>query len=288
MKTRWSRWLVGLAGAIATAGSVSSPAYGADAAPALAGAAAAAAGATAQLTESQRRAADLLKTMTDTLAGLKSFSVVFRDGYDVVQASGQKIEFGETRTVTVVRPNLMRVEEVSSDGLRDLALFGGHEISVLDADANVYAQVPQPGTLDESLVYFVRELRMRMPLALLFSTQLPEALAGRVKTIDYVESTDIVGVPTHHIAGRTDSVDFQFWIAATGKPLPVRVVITYVQSPGEPQFWAAFARWNENPKVAADTFKFTPPAGARKIAFAVQVRPGAPGQSPAASGEVQP
>ncbi|HQR24212.1 MAG TPA: DUF2092 domain-containing protein [Steroidobacteraceae bacterium] len=288
MKTRWSRWLVGLAGAIATAGSVSSPAYGADAAPAPAGAAAASTGAKAQLPEPQRGAAEQLTRMTDTLAGLKSFSVVFRDGYDVVQASGQKIEFGETRTVTVVRPNLMRVEEVSSDGLRDLALFGGHEISVLDADANVYAQVPQPGTLDESLVYFVRELRMRMPLALLFSTQLPEALAGRVKTIDYVESTDIVGVPTHHIAGRTDNVDFQFWVAATGKPLPVRVVITYVQSPGEPQFWATFARWNETPKIAADTFKFTPPAGARKIAFAVQVRPGAPGQSPAASGEVQP
>jgi hypothetical protein len=245
---------------------------------------------TATQTDSQREAAAIFKAMTQYVAGLKTFSLAFRDGYDVVQPSGQKIEFGETRRITIARPDRMRVEEVSSDGFKDLAVFDGRTVSVLDADANVYAQAPQPGGLDDALVYFVRDLRMRMPLALLLTTRLPAELAGRIKTLDYVERTDILGVATHHIAGRTDNVDFQFWIADDkARPVPLRVLITYVHAEGQPQFWADIGKWNMNPALAADTFKFEAPKGARKIAFAVQLRrPGEPPAPPAARGEVSP
>jgi hypothetical protein len=131
----------------------------------------------------------------------------------------------------------------------------------------------------------VRELRLRMPLGLLLSTRLPEILPGRVRSIDYVESTEILGVPTHHVAGRAENVDFQFWITEAAQPLPRRVVITYVNSPGQPQFWANLADWNTSPQLPKDTFEFVPPRDARRIPFAVQVaRP----QAPAMSGEVQP
>jgi len=164
-------------------------------------------------------------------------------------------------------------------------VFDGHSISVLDADAGVYAQAPQPGTVDDALVYFLRELRMRMPLALLFSTRLPDVLSRAVRSIDYVESTEILGVPTQHVAGRTDSVDFQFWIAEGERPLPLRVVITYPHSPGQPQFWANFADWKTSPLLSKDTFQFKPPPGSRQIAFAVQVQRSAEaGRRPSASG----
>jgi hypothetical protein len=240
-------------------------------------------------TESQREAASILKGMADYLAALPAFSCTVRQGYDVVQSTGQKIEFGETRQWSLDRPDRLRVEEVASDGTRDLAIFDGRTVSVMKADSNVFAQAPQPGTVDDALVYLVRDLKMRMPLAQLMTTRLPVELPKRVKTIDYVESTDIYGVPADHIAGRTDSVDFQFWITEGDRPLPLRVVITYVQSPGEPQFWANFTDWNTSPKFAKDTFQFTPPKGARQIPFAVQVKsaPDAP-RPPAANGEVQP
>ena len=226
----------------------------------------------APLTETQREAVDLLKGMTEYLAGLKDFSVAFRAGYDVLQPSGQKIEFGETRRVSISRPDRLRIEEIASDGKRDLILFDGKTISAFDADGGVYAQVPQPGSVDESLVYVVRDLRMRMPLALLLSSNLPHSLPGRVKSIDYVERSEILGVTAHHIAGRAENVDFQFWIDAGARPLPLRVVITYVNSPGQPQFWANFAEWNTEAKFAAGTFEFTVPKDAQKIVFAVQVR----------------
>ena len=125
------------------------------------------------LTESQQRATTLLAAMANHLAGLQNLSVSFRDGYDVVQSSGQKVEFGETRRITLARPNQLRVEEIASDGRLDLALFDGKNITVFDGDSNVYASTPQPGTVDDALVFFVRDLRMRMPLARLLSSRLP-------------------------------------------------------------------------------------------------------------------
>ena len=246
-------------------------------------------GAAPALTESQREAQALLKAMADHLAGLQSFTVVFRDGYDVVQATGQKIEFGETRRITLARPNQLRVEEIASDGRLDLVLFDGKDITAFNADTNLFARAPQPGTVDDALVYFVRDLRMRMPLARLLTTRLPTEWPKRVKTVDYVESADIDGVLTHHVAGRTDTVDFQYWITDGPRPLPLRVVLTYVGEPGQPQFWANFSDWNMSPRLPETTFQFTPPAGARQIAFAAQVSESAGARQPAApSEEVKP
>ena len=248
-----------------------------------------AAAAAAAPTESQREGARILKGMADYLAGLRAFTFTFRSGYDVVQPTGQKIEFGETRRVAMDRPNRLRVEEVASDGTRDLAIFDGRTVTVLKADSDVFAQAPQPGTVDDTLVYLVRDLKMRMPLAQLMTTRLPVELPRRVKTIDYVESTDIYGVPSDHIAGRTDSVDFQFWVTEGDHPLPLRVVITYLHAPGEPQYWANFTDWNTTAKFKKDEFQFTPPSNARQIPFAVQLkRPVDSAQAPASDGEVKP
>jgi len=235
-------------------------------------------------TDSQREAAAILKRMTEYLARLPSYTVVFRDGYDVVQASGQKVEFGESRSVSLARPDRLRVEEISSDGRRDLALFDGKTVTAYDSDAQVYAQAPQPGSIDDALVYFVRDLKMRMPLALLMTTRLPAELPERVTALDYVESTDILGAPADHIAGRGVNVDFQFWVAQGDKPLPMRVVITYRNAPGQPQFWANLSNWNTTPVLPKSTFEFAPPKGAHRIDFAVQARQ----LPPAANAEVQP
>jgi hypothetical protein len=265
------------------------PALGDEATVAAPTAGPAATAAAAAPTESQREGARILKGMADYLAGLKAFTFTFRSGYDVVQPTGQKIEFGETRRVAMDRPSRLRVEEVASDGTRDLAIFDGRTVTVLKADSNVFAQAPQPGTVDDALVYLVRDLKMRMPLAQLMTTRLPVELPRRVKSIDYVESTDIYGVPSDHIAGRTDSVDFQFWVTEGDHPLPLRVVITYLQSPGEPQYWANFTDWNATPKFKKDEFQFTPPKDARQIPFAVQLKKAVDAaQAPAADGGVKP
>jgi hypothetical protein len=234
--------------------------------------------AAAAVTESQAQASAILMRMADVLAGAQHFSVSVRGGYDAVQQSGQKIEFGDMRKDTLSRPDRLRMEGERSDGTKTLTVFTGKEIVLIDETSNVYATAPQPGGLDDTIFHFVRDLGMRLPLAVLLVSQLPAELKNRVRSVDYVEKTNIHGSSSHHLAARTDTVDFQVWVADGDTPLPQRVVITYKKAKGEPQFRAQFSDWNLAPTIEGSTFLAKPPDGAQKVAFAAQL----PRLSPAA------
>jgi hypothetical protein len=217
---------------------------------------------------SEQRAMNILKNMSEYLAKAERFSVTIRDGYDAVQQSGQKIEYGEVRKVTVSRPDHLRFEIERSDGEKGLVIFDGKEITVYTAKKNVYATVSRPGTLDQAIKYAVDDLKVRVPLALMLVSTLPSELDKLVVSADYVETTTITDVPCDHVAARTSTgVDFQVWVAQGSEPLPRRVVITYKDETGQPQFWADLSNWNLGPEVSDALFTFTPPNGADRIQF---------------------
>ena len=224
-----------------------------------------------QPTESQTQARAILMQMAQYLGTTPRFSVRLTGGYDAVQSSGQKIEFAETSRVTVNRPNNLRIEGERSDGVKRLVVFSGTEIVLIDSSANVIATAPQPGDLDETLVHFVGEMGIRVPLAALLLSRFPAELERRLKFVDYIEKTTIHGAPAHHVAGRTDAVDFQIWVPEGDKPLPQRVVITYKNAPGQPQFWAQLSDWNVAPTIEASTFAAQAPAGAQRVSFLTQI-----------------
>ena len=91
------------------------------------------------------QARTLLMHMADTLAGAKSFSVTITDGYDVVQDSGQKIEFGDTRQVIVSRPNNLRVDVETRSGDKTQILFDGTALTQFSPEENVFARAARPG-----------------------------------------------------------------------------------------------------------------------------------------------
>jgi hypothetical protein len=212
-------------------------------------------------------AEDILKRMAVFLAKTPQFSVNLSDSFDVVQESGQKIEFGEIRKITLSRPNGLRVELEESSGEKHTVLYDGKDITVFSPSANVYAQTAKPGGIDQAVMYFLKDLHMRLPLAALLLSRFPAEIESRTQSLDYVEKTLIHGVPTHHLAGRTETVDYQVWIAEGSQPLPLRVVLTYKNAEGQPEFRAQFSDWNLAPKVQDSQFAFTPPEGARKIVF---------------------
>jgi hypothetical protein len=247
---------------------------GAAAQPAPAGqapAAAAAAPAASAAVADPRAARAILMRMADYLSQLPAFSVRIDSGYDVVQASGQKIEFGERRQLILNRPNRLRVDTERSDGHRSVAVFSGAELMLVDVTGKAYASAPQPGALDDSILHLVSDLRMRLPLAMLLMSRLPLEFERRVRSVDYVEKTSLFGVPADHLAARGDTVDMQVWVRDGAQPLPLRIVLTYKDEPGEPEFRAQFADWNVAPAIADATFRAPIPEGAQKVLFAAQL-----------------
>jgi hypothetical protein len=206
--------------------------------------------------------------MAEFLSKTPRMAMTVHAAYDAVQKNGTKVEWNEIRKVTLSRPDRLRVDMERSDGARSLILFDGKNITTFDERANVYAQTPQSGGVDETVVHFVRDMGMRFPLAVLFLSRLPQELKSRVQTVDYVEKTATLGVPAHHLAGRTATVDFQLWIADGDQPLPQRAVLTYKNAPGQPQFRAQFSDWDLAVNPPDSMFAFTPPAQAKQIPFA--------------------
>lgn len=216
---------------------------------------------------------DILIRMASFLAKTPNYTVNLSDSYDVVQESGQKLEFAENRKVIVSRPNGLRVDQEESSGEKHVVQYDGKDITVFSPSQNVYAQATKAGGIDEAVVYLLKDLHMRLPLAAMLISRFPTEIENRTQSLDYVEKTSIHGVPSHHLAGRTETVDYQVWIAVGAQPLPLRVVLTYKNEQGQPQFRAQFSDWNLAPQVNDSQFVFTPPEGARKIAFAAQLLP---------------
>jgi hypothetical protein len=233
------------------------------------------------------QALGILNLMAETLARAQGFSVTIQAGYDVVQDTGQKIEFGERRKVTLSRPDRLRVEVEESDGEQTLVIYDAKAITVFNPGENVYGQIEKAGSVDDAVRYVIQDLGMRLPLALMLVTTLPDELGQRLQSIDYVERNTLTQVPTDHLAGRGADVDFELWVAAGDTPLPQRVSITYKNEEGAPQYRAEFSDWKLNPDLSKVDLAFRPPDGAKAIPFVVRVRrsgadqPSATGEAPA-------
>jgi hypothetical protein len=227
--------------------------------------------ATPAATTTPRDAKSILMSMADFLAKTPRFSVNLSSSYEVLQESGQKIEFGESRRIIVSRPDKLRVEVEHSDGENHLVLYDGKEITTFSPNQNVYAQIAKPGGIDEAVTYFLKDLHMRLPLAALLLSRVPAELERRTQSLDYVEKLSLNGTTVHHLAGRTETVDYQVWIPENSQPLPLSVVLTYKNAEGQPSYRAQFFDWDLAPEIPDNQFAFTPPEGARKIAFLAQL-----------------
>src|SRR5215469_10385490 len=208
---------------------------------------------------------EIMMKMAEFLSKAPNWSVTLHSAYDAVQPNGSKVEWNEVRTVTISRPDRLRVEGERSGGARTVVIFNGKEITTFDESAKVYAQAPHPGSVDDAVVYFVHDLGIRLPLAVLMLSRLPAELQQRVQSVEYVEKTTTLDAPAYHIAGKTATVDFQLWIAEGDRPLPLRAVLTYKNVRGQPQFLAQFSDWNLDVQPPDSLFAFTLPRERRRF-----------------------
>jgi hypothetical protein len=77
----------------------------------------------------------------------------------------------------------------------------------------------------------------------------------------------IGGVRCHHLLFSRPGVDFQVWIADSGRPLPYKYVVTDTGTPELINITTVMSDWNVAPAVDAVRFTFVPPQGAKAITF---------------------
>jgi hypothetical protein len=232
----------------------------------IAAVAALALAAQAQPTGIDPEAQRLLKASTDFLASQQRFSVDTRNTLEVVLKSGQKIEFNHTARSSVQRPNKLRAER-TGDLVQQLFVYDGKTLTLYNPKDKAFAQVAAPDTLEAMLDFARNQLDIVAPAGDLLDKNAYGILMDGVTDGFVVGKAVIEGVRCDHLAFRAPHVDWQIWVQEGAQPLPRRLVITTRDLPNAPQFAVTMTKWNLKPTFDAQTFKFTPAAGATKVDF---------------------
>lgn len=217
------------------------------------------------------KADTVLRQMSEHLKQVKTSIFTLTDTIDDVQENGQKLQFAHVRKLTVIRPNRLKVE-TSGDVTNRTLWKDGKTVTVLDRDKNVYAQIKDPGTIEQTIDLLQDKYGMSLPAADLLSEDAYKVMTNGCNRISYVGLGYVGEDKCHHLAFSCDNIDWQLWIAAGEKPQPRKMVITYKELAGEPQYTLQLLRAEHADQIADTVFACTIPKGAEKIEFQPAVK----------------
>jgi hypothetical protein len=212
----------------------------------------------------EAKADDLLKKMSECLAAAEAFSFESHDMIDDVLDSGQKIQFSNKRRVIVKRPNRLAGES-SGDLDNERVWYNRNSLTILEKKEKVYGAMEVPGTIDEMLDHVVQRFGITLPLGDLIVRDPYKSVRGNIRLGRYLGLHQADGLKCHHLAFRQDALDWQIWIDAGDKPLPRKLVITYREVPGQPQYIAFLRNWDLSPEIKDEMFRFEPTTDMKEI-----------------------
>ena len=209
-------------------------------------------------------AGKLLKAMTDYVSGQKSLSITFDSDIEVITPSLQKIQFTSSGQVQLSRPDKLRATRTG--GYTDVELvFDGKTLSINNKDANGFAQVDAPGSIDKLIDLLRDKHGVTAPGAdILFSDAFDVMMADVIESA-HIGFGVIDGIECAHLAFRNEETDWQIWIESGPRPIPRKYVITSKTIAAAPQYTLHIKEWRT--EVPADAFSFKPPQGANKVAL---------------------
>lgn len=207
---------------------------------------------------------ELLRRTSDYLAQSQFFSVNAEVWQDAVLASGQRVQAARTVDLEVRRPNRLHAEIRSTRRNRGI-WYDGKNVSMLDRNRNTYGVVPAPNNLDEMLDSALVRFGIAIPLEDLIESNPYAEVRQKISSGTDIGPTIILGVPCEHLAFSQTNIDWQIWIENGPRPVPRKIVITYKDEEGSPQFTAIFSDWDFLTKLPEFVFNFEPPPGAAKV-----------------------
>jgi hypothetical protein len=168
--------------------------------------------------------------------------------------------------VIISRPNKLRAER-KGELVDQIFSYDGKTLTLYNPSDKVYAREPAPGTIEE-LLDFAREfLGLAVPVADLVYRYAFPLLMEDVSFATVVGKSFINGVKCDHLLFSRPGVDFQVWVADSGKSLPIKYVVTDTTTPALVSISTVMSDWNVAPPVAESRFTFVPPKGAKQITF---------------------
>jgi hypothetical protein len=206
---------------------------------------------------------EALKSMGTYLQTLKRFQAKTVVTGERVLMDGQKLQHAASATVDVIRPNKVRAWMVSARSEREL-IFDGKTVALYTPAQKIYSSAEFNDTIEGLVGKLQEKYGVELPLSDLFVWGTPDAPFDKIESAMNAGQDFVGDELCDHYAFRQGTIDWQIWISAGGKPLPRKIVITNRADEARPQSISVID-WNLKPTFKDSVFKFTPPAGAKKI-----------------------
>jgi hypothetical protein len=205
------------------------------------------------------------KAMSDYMGAQKAVSFDYDSNLEVVSTENQKVGLASSGKMTLNRPD--KIHGTRTGGFADIEFaFDGKTLTFFGKNANAYAQVEAPGTIDQLIDVLRDKYHRPVPGADLLFSNIYDQLEPEVKDTKDLGAGVISGVQCDHLAFRTSDVDWQIWIAQGDRPYPCRYVITSPKIAASPQYTIDIRSWKTGSDVAADSFSLQLPTDAKKVA----------------------
>jgi len=210
----------------------------------------------------------ILKKSITFLENVDRFEIQGTAIFDVVQEGGQRLQFERKTRLIQQRPDKLYAEQLRDDGDINRLWYDGKQVSILKVGDNAYAQFKAPETIDGMLDMLENLLRDPHPLADLLYSDLSFLLKQPEEAV-YVGPSSASGFPCSHLAFRNTELDWQIWVERSDTPFIRKVVVTYRNEPGIPQFATNLHEWKILPELKESVFLFSPPEKAVKLSILI-------------------
>lgn len=213
------------------------------------------------------QAAEILQNMSYFLGSKDQYTFKAEVMFDQLVNSNRKIQYSAEEKVYLKKNGNLTIEYVSDLGGYKLWFEAG-KITILELPTNLFSIATLPATVDQALKKLKQQYNFTPALSDLLFINTFRALTANVQSGSYFGSSKVFGVRCDHLAFVQQNIDWQIWVESGKRPIPRKLVITYKNLPGAPQFIAILRDWVIDRPITNFAFKADIPKLSQKAEMA--------------------
>lgn len=198
---------------------------------------------TASGTEPADLADDKLFAMSEFLKAAGSIKFVSSSFFDEPRPTGPSAKRFTFHKITLKRPNKLAFESAFDDGSQRRGWFDGKTLIIASPGQKAFSKIDFRGSVDDLLVFLEEERNLSLPVADFLYSDIYDRQFPFIMSSEYLGERHLLRENLDHLSFRSVAADWQIWIEQGKKPLPRRMLITYVRSPGDPEYMVTFVDW---------------------------------------------
>jgi len=213
------------------------------------------------------QAAEILQNMSYFLGSKDQYTFKAEIMFDQLVNSNRKIQYSAEEKVYIKKNGNFTIEYISDLGGYKLWFEAG-KTTILELPTKLFSTATLPATIDQALKKLKEEYNFTPALSDLLFINTFRALTANVQSGSYFGSSKVFGVRCDHLAFVQQNIDWQIWVESGKRPIPRKLVITYKDLPGAPQFIAILRDWVIDRPITNFAFKADIPKLSQKAEMA--------------------